>query len=177
MRIDISLTAWGDIDILASYSITYAFGAYLARNFDGVELFKYIVRTDELGTDAVTTALSAKGYSETFEIAMTKWAAANLFSDDAGAQTGYRYNRGGYFSSSLNGMTYNLGSINLYNYYYSEENQEGPFIYTTSPVGDWGAHLGTSNLYYRVGSDLTGTITRSVTFGSNVLLTIVVKDD
>jgi hypothetical protein len=174
---DISLTAWGATETLASYSIAYSYGAYLARNFGGVTLFRNIVQNSDLDSAAITSALTTGGQGETFASSMSKWAAANLLSDNTNAPVDYRYNTGGFITSSIGGITYSLGSINLYNYKYSAEDQTGPYIYTSSPITGYGTHLDTSNLYFRVGSNVTGTVSKTVTYGDGVDFTIVVKDD
>jgi hypothetical protein len=176
---DIPVTQWGAyVNTLVSYSAAYSFGAYLARNYGGVELFNNIVTNSEIDSTAITAALADGGYSETFESALYKWAAANLVSDNTSAPAGYRYNTGGWIDSSIGGTTYNLGSINLYNYYYSAMNQTGPYFYTSSPVGNYGVSMPSSCIfYYRVGSDLTGTVSRNISFVDDMAVTIVVKDD
>ena len=175
---DIAVAYWPppeDPEVLRNYSINYAFGAYLARNYGGAELMRNIVHNDYTDYRALESALSVLGYSESFATVLQKWAAANLLSDNTDAAQGYSYNTGTWFQSELGSITYNLGSINLYNYKYGS--QEGPFIYSTLPLGDNSVHYRTSNLYFRVGSDLTGRVDREIFMGQNVKLTVVVKEN
>ncbi len=172
---DVSVTTWysGD-DIYKSYSINYAFGAYLSRNYGGVEFIRDVVHNNYTDYRAIDSALSSCGYNDTFASVLRKWAVANLLSDNTAAPAAYKYNSGTWFQSII-GINYNLGSINLYNYDFS--GYTGPYIYTTSPVGYVSGHYKTSNLYYRVGSDLTGQVESKITIGQNVKLSVVVKDD
>ncbi|MEW5814441.1 MAG: hypothetical protein AB1798_03465 [Spirochaetota bacterium] len=112
------------------------------------------------------------GYGETFESVLPKWGAANLLSDATAVPAGYQYNRGGYFTSRMGDMDYNLGSINLYNYTYIT--QAGPYIYTSSPVGLLNQYK-TSNLYYLAGTGLSGQHAWNITLPAGVKMTVVLK--
>lgn len=166
----------GDTNVLNSYSLNYAYGAYLARNFGGPALFRAIVQNDLNGGDAITAALSAQGYGEDFAATLRDWGAAVLLSDDAtdAVPAGSRYNRGGFSSSLLGSISYDLGSINMYNYSYP--GQAGPRIYTSLPPSDANAGIyKTSNLYYRLGSGLSGQVTRNITLRKGTKLTVVIR--
>lgn len=169
----ISLTNWLTLypDVLRSYSINYAFGAYLSRNFGGAPFFQKLVQNSETDYKAINYALTQSGINEDFASVMRKWAAANLLSDRPSPPAGYyQYNSGNWFTSTINSINYDLGSINLYNYLYS--GQSGPRYYTsTIPAGKEAA----SNVFFRVGTGLKGTVTRSITMEDNIKLTVVVK--
>lgn len=169
----VSLTEWlsGD-DVYYSYSINYAFGAYLTRNFGGVRLLRDIVWNDFVDSTAVDAALAAGGYAVTFQDLLAQWGAANLVSDSTGAPEGYRYNAGGAFTSALDGVTYRQGSIDLFRYSY--EDMDGPFLWTTSPVGS-AAQASTSSLYFLAGAALTGSRAWDITLPAGVELTVVLK--
>ncbi|MBA7522746.1 hypothetical protein ES705_14866 [subsurface metagenome] len=173
---DVSVAEWyyeGE-DVYNCYSINYSFGAYLSRNFGGAEFIRDVVHNSYTDYRAIDSALSSGGYSDTFASVLRKWAVANLLSDNTAAPGAYQYNSGTWFQSTI-GINYNLGSINLYNYDYG--GNTGPYIYTTSPVGNPSDHNKTSNLYYLVGFGLTGQVERQITIGQNVKLSVVVKDD
>ena len=59
---DIQVTTWDGY--LANYSITYAFGAWLARNYGGAALFSDIVQSDRAGIGAIEGALRNQGHDE-----------------------------------------------------------------------------------------------------------------
>jgi hypothetical protein len=178
---DDNLTYWGwadgDSNVLRSYSINYSFGAYLARNFGGVNLFKNIVQNSYTDSKAVTSALSSLGCTDTFNSALRKWGAAVLLSNLTSnlPSGGYQYNNGASWNAStINSMTYDLGSINFFNYKYGS--LIGPYIYGSSPVGSgiYSNMQGISNRFYYAGS-LTGHVKRTIRMDDNVKLTVVVK--
>ena len=117
----ISLTDWPDDDasnefFLMSYAMSYAFGAYLARNYGGAEFFRNIVQCAYTDYRAVEYAAGVMGHDDNFTTILRNWGVANLLSDKTTAPQ-YEYNSGtdGFIADSLG---YVLGSINLLNYYY-----------------------------------------------------------
>ncbi|MGA2977572.1 MAG: peptidase M30, partial [Spirochaetia bacterium] len=99
------------------YSTSYAFGAWLARNYGGAELLQRIVQCPQTDSTAVVNAAAAaSGKTESMERLLEKWSAAVLISDTTAAPPGYRYNTGAWSTSSAGGMSYNLGSIDIFNY-------------------------------------------------------------
>ncbi|MDY5763216.1 MAG: hypothetical protein SPK10_00315 [Treponema sp.] len=53
-------------DVYISYANSYAFGAYLLRNFGGIELIKEISQNDFVDDESITNALKSLGYDFTF---------------------------------------------------------------------------------------------------------------
>jgi len=173
---DFSVMGWYSGDI--SYSMVYSFGAYLARNFGGVTFFRNLVHNDKTDYTAVSSALTSGGYGETFQSVMRKWGAAVLLSGSTTVPSGgYQYNRGDWFTSSIGGIDYDLGSINLFNYkfYDGYGYLTGPYLYTTSPIGWTTSQANTSNAFYVVGVSLTGDVKRTIKMEDNLKLTILVK--
>jgi len=159
---------------LAHYGNKYAFGAYLARNYGGAGLFQKIVQRGYSDHQAVTNALTAMGYRETLTSLLQKWGVAVLLSSDTGMSNGSIYNNGNLLSSELNSITYNLGSINLFNYKYG--NLTGPYLFTPSTLATFGGHYATSNTYVLVGQGKTGSFTATVNMEPGVRLTVVTKN-
>lgn len=60
---------WDDksVDQLIFYANTYAFGAFLARNFGGVELVKEIAQNDAINEQSITKAIQALYPDESYE--------------------------------------------------------------------------------------------------------------
>jgi len=128
---DVSLSAWGGTDIYASYAAAYAFGAYLTRNYGGAEFLRRVVQTSNITPGAVAAAAAAHtGKVETIEGLLRRWGAAVLLSDRTDAPTLYRYNGGGAFSSTVNGVEYRLGSINVWNYVTGGSASSGLLIFS-----------------------------------------------
>ncbi|MBI9106779.1 MAG: hypothetical protein JEZ04_08535 [Spirochaetales bacterium] len=178
---DSSLTYWPPIDAppvetLTHYSLSYSFGAYLARNYNGPELFKAIVQNTGIDYRAVTSALSAMGYGVKFTGLLQRWGASVLVSDMTDAADYYNYNSGDFLSFSHDGITYQAGSINLYNYYFnaSGEQQSGPKLYSSSPVGA-STLAPASNTFYYAGGGLTGTKSWTITIPASVGTTVVFR--
>ena len=165
----LSGTASNETNILNSYAIAYSFGSYLGRNFGGVELFKNIVDNDLTDEAALTYAMSQLGYDENLSTLIPKWGAANLLSDRTDVEGKYRYNAGDYFVSKQNGITYRIGSINLFNY------QVPPTIFDEIPTGYTPGSYKRSNLLLELGSDLTGSVKRSLSLLPGYQLTVVIK--
>ncbi len=127
----VSLSDWGtsDIDALKSYSATYSFGAYLLRNYGGAALLKAMVQSPKTDGGQIVDAVSAfTGRTETLSQIFQCWSAAVLLSDRTDAPAGYRYNTGNFFTSTGGGTSYNLGSINFFNYQQYGGSGTGPLM-------------------------------------------------
>ena len=159
---------------LISSGINYAFGAYLARNYGGAALFQSIVQSSDSNYQAIVNAVVAQGYTETFTSLLQKWGVAVLSSDDTSMASGYLYNTGGGFTSTLNGISYNLGSVNLHNYDYGS--LSGPKLHNLEELTALGGHYKMSNTYVRVGTAETGTFIKTVQMAAGIKLTVVTKD-
>lgn len=116
----------------------------------------------------------------TLGTALRRWAASSLLSDKDNTPAYYEYNNGtsgDWFTSFISPITYDLGSINLYNYgYKSKSNVKyyyGPYIYYEMPTGYIKA---ASNLYYCAGESLYGEKTWNIKLKSDVRLTVIARD-
>ena len=167
---DISLTKWLPENIaLRSYSNSYAFGAYLIRNYGGTELIKNMVQNSGTAKDCVENGVKNCGYGTiSFAELLSRFGAANLLSDRLMTPEGYSFNTGDWYSSTANGYSYNLGSINLFNYYYT------PKIVSTinsSTLAD-----GNSNkLYYAGKTGSNGAQWTIKGLNSNMKMKVVIK--
>ena len=168
---DIQVTAWNGL--LENYSINYALGAYLARNYGGAALFREIVRNDSAGVAAIEAALATLGHDVSFADVLTDWAIANLLSDDTGAPHPYRYNSGTWFTSA-GGQPFRLGSINLFNYHEPEYLQDGPRLYSLAKFSGAYAQPPHSNWYATLGR-ASGTVRLRINAPAGNRITVVVK--
>jgi len=121
-----------------SYGITYGFGAYLARNFGGVNLIREIAMNDKTNTDSLTTALSVFNPSMNFTKAIERYYEAFICNDtqDNGMASfnktitnsidGYEYTLYGFDIYQINRVNIAV-SQNVVGYWVTIE--KGPFLY------------------------------------------------
>jgi hypothetical protein len=157
---------------LADYSTAYAFGAWLARNYGGAGLLKKIVQcpeTDETAIlNAVTSAETGRP-AESMTRLLEKWAAAVLISDTTSAPAGYRYNTGGWTTSTSGGISYRLGSINIFNY------SPSLYVFKNSGSVPTSTFRHSSNVYYQAATDLTESRTWSISIPDGIVMSVVLK--
>jgi hypothetical protein len=164
---DLSLSDWNND--LASYSITYAFGAWLARNYGGAKLLNRLMQCASTGPASIEDIVSLEtGRSESFSRLLQRWSAAQLLSDATDPSAGYRYNAGAFFDSTVDGNAYRLGSINLYNY------TPAPYLYTRSTVGSY-QPLSTSQALCQGAIPGTGVLAWTLDMPDGVIASVVVK--
>lgn len=166
---DYNLLEWSskEDERLLNYSKTYALGAYLMRNYGGANFIKELIQNNTTGITSIVNAVNINGgrvgnYGEILQM----FGAANLLSEKTTMPVGYIYNTGSWTTSNVNGTTYELGSINLYNY------SNVPYVYNTLPS----TQKPGSNTYFRGGTNLKGT--KEWYFqglNANTKLTVVIK--
>ncbi|TAN32139.1 peptidase M30, partial [Patescibacteria group bacterium] len=166
---NVSLAVTGSSFGLTQYSVAYAFGSWLIRNYGGPALLTRIVQSAQTDYTAVVNAAAAySGRTETMEGLLQKWAASVLISDNTSAPFGYRYNSGGWMSFSEGSETFNLGSLNVFNY------SPTLTVYNSSvPIP--AAPYYSSNIYFKAASMLTGSRTFSVTIPAGTGMSVVLK--
>jgi len=160
----LSLTAWNGQ--LADYSKVNAFGAYLLRNYGGAELLHDIMHNSFEDEQAVVDAVnkSPDGAGKTFANLLSEWGVAVMLSDHESLVDVPFYNTGDFTLSTYNNSTYELGSINFFNYI------PLPTIYTTA-----GTVEAKGNYYYKIGDNVTGDVTLSLQLNGNTEATLIAK--
>jgi len=148
---DVSPLDWdsaADSELLRYYSWAYSFGAYLTRNYGGAEFIRRIVQSSTADVSAVVAAASvASERTESMDSLLRRWGAAVLLSGRTDAPDLYRYNKGDFFISTVDGRDYRLGSINMYNYVYpdgidtdydyvGDEDLTEPWVYSSTSLSD-----------------------------------------
>ena len=177
----LQVTKWEfDAPLYRYYAMNYALGAYLARTYGGAPLFGAIVQNDRSGIEAIEAGLADQGYDVSFEDLLVDWAVANLLSDDTRARRPYRYNSGTWSTSVADGITFQLGSINLFNYryYYGDgpnDYHDGPYFFSIPEFNDEGAQPPHSNRYADLGRS-TGTIRLRIDAPAGNRITVMVKE-
>jgi hypothetical protein len=101
---------------------------------------------------------------------LEKWSVAVLLSDTTNAPAGYRYNTGGWTTTSEGGLSFSLGSIDIFNYV--------PSLYVFSGSGNFPSSVfyRSSNVYYLAAKNLGASKkTWKITLPPGVLMSVVIK--
>jgi len=162
----LSLTQWGYT--ITDYSKVSAFGTFLIRNYGGAKLLHDIQHnpyTDQQAVlDAVHRYPGAK--EKTFADLLREWGAAVLLSDRADLPESLpTYNTGDFTPTTYHNTTYEMGSINFFHY-----TPLPPITDTIRTVESQ------SNLYYRIGTGITGAREFSIHLDTNTSATLIIKD-
>jgi hypothetical protein len=154
---------------LTQYSVTYAFGAWLIRNYGGPALLTRIVQCPQTDSTAVVNAAAAhSGRTESMQDLLERWAASVLISDNTSAPFGYRYNTGGWTSFSEGSETFNLGSLDVFNYSPTLTVYSGSVPIPAAPYYS-------SNIYYKAAAALAGQRTFTVSLPAGTVMSVVLK--
>lgn len=163
-----SLTSWRGT--LLDYSTAYSFGALLMRNYGGPDLLRRIVQSEKPDYQSITEAIAgATQKNIEFPDLISEWGTAILLSDRTD-RTPQGYNRGGWFQFTNNGMEFKLGSINFYNY------SPKPLLYLPNTAYRNNEIQPTSNVFYQLGQAVSGPMQLTVSFDSDVVLSVVAKE-
>jgi hypothetical protein len=156
---------------LVDYSVSYAFGSWLARNYGGAALLNRIVQCPQTDESAVVNAVAAftGRTDETFARLLERWSAAVLLSDVTQAPAGYRYNTGGWTAASQGGISYNLGSINIFNYV------PALTVFNGSGSVPSSVFYRSSNVYYLAARSLGSSRTWKIKVPTDVLMSVVIN--
>ncbi|HEY9190403.1 MAG TPA: hypothetical protein VIM88_06010 [Sulfurovum sp.] len=160
----LSLTAWNGV--LADYSKVNAFGAYLLRNYGGAQVLHDIMHNAYIDENAVVYAVkkSPEGTGKTFSDLLSEWGIAVMLSDHIDLIDTPEYNTGDFTLSTYNNSTYELGSINFFNY------DPLPTIQTTS-----GTVQPQGNYYYKIGDNVTGDFNITLELNGQTEATLIAK--
>jgi hypothetical protein len=120
----LSPTEWGGITL--SYANTYAFGAYLARNFGGAALVKAIAGNNLIDTDSVSAGLTAVNSEMDFTKALGKYPEAFFCIDPS---------KGASFNNTVTKIigdnVYTFTGFNIWDIYRYDVKIDVYYIYTT----------------------------------------------
>lgn len=161
----VSLTS--DVYSLSDYSKVSAFGTFLVRNYGGAKLLRDMMYSSFGDERAVVEAVNKtpNGENKTFANLLSEWGIAILLSDSSNLDADMpTYNTGDFTYTTYNNITYDMGSINFFNY------SPQPNIYTT--IGRINSN---SNYFYKVGDNLTGDINIELKLNGQTEATVIFK--
>ncbi|HHD78199.1 MAG TPA: hypothetical protein ENK98_00925 [Epsilonproteobacteria bacterium] len=160
----LSLTSWRGQT--SDYSKVNAFGAFLTRNYGGAKVLHDIVHNKYIDEQAVVDAVhkAPNGANKTFDDLLKEWAIAVLLSDNENLVNLPMYNTGDFTPDTYHNTTYQLGSVNFFNY------SPQPLLHTTA-----GTIEAQGNYYYKVGDNLTGTVNISLNLNGQTEATLIAK--
>jgi hypothetical protein len=152
----LSLTSWSNS--LKHYSKVSAFGAFLLRNYNGAKVLHDILHSSKTGYEAIEDATG-----KDLKALLREWAeAVILSSEDNLPQDKPAYNFGDFKEVEYNGITYDLGSINFFNY------NPTPTFKSSATLDN------NANLYYYLG-EIEGEATINVDIPLGADITIISK--
>ncbi len=79
-----------DDSVYYKYANAYAFGAYLARNFGGIDLVQQIFRNKYVDTESVVRAVAYNGYDYSFSELLALFSAVQIYTNDSSHITLYK---------------------------------------------------------------------------------------
>ena len=154
----LTLTRWDNT--ISDYSKVSAFGTFLTRNYGGAQVLHTMMHTNKEHEDLIESVTG-----KSFAYLLREWGLAVMLSDIESPENLPTYNTGDFTEDHYGNSTYQLGSINFFNY-----NVPNPLTRTTT-----GTVKSESNYYYKIGEGLTGDITINMTLDSNTEATLIAK--
>ena len=155
---------------LGDYSKVSAFGTFLTRNYGGAKLLHDIMHNSETDYRAVLDAVHQypTGENKTFNVLLREWGEAVLLSDKTHLPDNLpRYNTGDFIPTYYNDISYEMGSINFFNYTPKPDIKTTLYNETIEPQ---------SNLYYLVKEDIDGSLDLSIDLTQGTEATLVIKN-
>lgn len=176
------LTDWLDgNDVYYSYAGSYAFGAYLARNYGGASFIQSLASNDSVDTASITSALTSLGCSEsTFAAAFARYPEALICSSSGNtAATLAKVNTFDRTSTKTVGSyTYTFPAFDGADYSYSSGGTTyyGPGVFTLASdpvIRPYGAFIQSSSSWLKASGSLTITLKKPT--DSNISMYLLVR--
>ncbi len=112
-----------DENVYYCYANAYAFGAYLMRNFGGIELINLIATNPYIDEAAITSALQMLGYKESFESVFQKFGMVYIFNKDTDEISLNKT-----FTETFNNVSYTLTGVDIRKYPFVVFNSENELL-------------------------------------------------
>ena len=154
----LSLTTWNYT--IEDYSKVSAFGTFLTRNYGGAKVLHDIMHTAKENEDLLESVTG-----KNFASLLREWGVAVMLSDVESPEDLPTYNTGNFTEDHYGNSTYQLGSINFFNYI--------PKPVTSEETGTVETE---GNYYYEIGDSLTGDITIDLALDDNTEATLIAKE-
>ena len=152
----LALTSWSSN--VANYGKVSAFGAYLNRNYGGASLLHKLMTSNKADKEALEEATGLDIHT-----LVNQWGTAVILSDQTDISGKLQYNRGGYFTNSYGDSSYQLGSINFFNY------SPQPKLQNSATINN------NANLYSKIGDGLTGTLELHINIPKGATISLIAK--
>ena len=152
----LALTEWGGS--VAHYGKVSAFGAYLNRNYGAASLLHKMMMSSKPANEVLKELTGVDTHT-----LVNQWGSAVILSDQTGVDGKLQFNKGGFFASSYGTSSYQLGSINFFNY------NPKPKLQNSATLND------NANLYSKIGDNLTGEIDLTIHADKGVTITLIAK--
>ena len=152
----LALTNWSNS--VANYGKVSAFGAFLNRNYGGASLLHRLMTSNKADREALEEATALDIHT-----LVNQWGIAVLLSDQTDISGKLQYNKGGYFTNSYGDSSYQLGSINFFNY------SPQPKLQNSAILND------NANLYSKVGDGLSGTLELHINIPKGATISLIAK--
>jgi len=152
----LALTSWGSS--VAHYGKVSAFGAYLNRNYGGAKLLHDLMMSNKTDRKALEEVTGVPLHT-----LVNQWGSAVVLSDQSSVNGKLQYNRDGFFTSNYGSSSYQLGSINFFNY------SPQPKFQNSANLDD------NANLYSKIGENLTGSIDLQISIPKGATISIIAK--
>ncbi len=175
------LDTWDSSNPLPDYSASYAFGSFLLRRY-GAEVMTFLLQENTPnGQTAVLDAVqqTASADPSSFDELVRQWGVAAFVSNDS-TTTGadFAVNQGEWISTSTNGLSFDIGSINYHNYeyYYNQSaSQVGPRIYDSATIQSVSMAPHT-NAFVLVAEDASSVTLNFSTLSPGLVATVILRD-
>ena len=105
------MTEWPGLERL-SYAKAYAFGAYLSRNFGGVELLREIMSNDRVDIESLSLALNKLNPGMDFKTALVRLGEAMIYSGDSVTDDIVTFDRS--VTNEINGISYTAEAFDIW---------------------------------------------------------------
>jgi hypothetical protein len=164
-----------------SYANSYAFGAYLVRNFGGAALIQALMRNDAVDEASVTAALNSaanplRPQVASFDEALRRYGEALVFNQAAATRPEGVLSFNNTVTDTVNGNDYTFSGFDIWNMANTYNSTKGPRVYDAGSTASMPAgtmQLQTKSAWKNVTGGFTLTVNKPAS--SDVEVYVMVK--